>query len=900
MIATETPLSEIKGIAPRFLKNFGKLGIFTVKDLLWHFPARYEDFSEIVPIASLEPGQHATVQGVIERIKIRRSFRRHFVIVEAVISDESGSINAAWFNQPYLLNVLRQGRHANFSGKVTAGDEEFRLSHPAYELIHTQTGADMAQTDAKNFPRSSASSQQLSAFLHTGRIVPIYPETRGLTSRGIRFFLEPILRHAERIPEWLPREALKSARLPDVNRALRDIHFPATLDDAERAGKRFSFEELFLLQVFNLRRRQAAAGEPAQPLVADIEKLKTIIANFPFTLTPSQKKSLWEIIQDLEKSRPMNRLLQGDVGSGKTVIAALAALIAADKGAQAAFMAPTEILARQHFLTLKKLFARIAQKNQPAMALLTSNESKILYENDLETAVRKTPLLKEIKEGKIKIIVGTHALIQKKVGFKNLGLAVVDEQHRFGVAQRKALTRNPNVTNTSELPEQKTKIIEKELSYQLNGIFFKIQHELGRYARERQYADAFEQKLTDATLQFRRERPIETAGRKSNFADFIVADKILVELKAKPFIKKEDYYQTIRYLKAANLELGLIVNFRQEYLKPKRILNPDYSGHSDAFGSLDRVLIPHLLSMSATPIPRTLMLTIFGDLDISTITEMPVGRKPILTKIVAPANRPKAYQFIREQIKKGRQAFVICPRIGGDAPLINADERQIYADTKSASISKNQHLSALFLESKTVKEEYEKLSKTVFPDLRVAMLHGKMSSSAALREGRKSKEEVMKEFAAGNIDILVSTSVVEVGVDIPNATIMMIEGAERFGLAQLYQFRGRVGRAGHQSFCFLFTESNAKTAHDRLNAILEAKNGFELAERDLRIRGPGEFIGQKQTGLPDIAMSGIQDIELVKLSRAAALKIFETDSSLNRYPLLKEKLAEFAKKIHLE
>ncbi|MBI4086289.1 MAG: ATP-dependent DNA helicase RecG [Candidatus Liptonbacteria bacterium] len=774
MLKLQTLLSEINGIAPRFLRNFAKLNILTVKDLLWHFPFRYEDFSEIIPIAELEPGRHGTIQGVIQSIKIRRSFRRRFVIVEAIIRDESGDIKATWFNQPYLLNVLRPGRWANFSGKITLSEDNLALSHPIYELIPARNHADYTQNYAENsisqnsasvsvksppcllrrssfgyegrapsFGRAGAS---VSETRHTARLVPIYPETRGLTSKGIRFLVQPILKNLEPPTDWLPKEVLATAGIPDINRALAAVHFPDTIDAALLAKKRFAFEELFLLQILNTQQKLKLALEKAPAIRTDIEKLKEILKGLPFTLTPSQKKSLWEIIQDIEKPMPMNRLLQGDVGSGKTVIAALAALLASQNGFQSVFMAPTEILARQHFETLKKLFHGISAADQPAVGILTSSFAEVLYENDLEAKISKTDFKKKAGAGEIKIIVGTHALIQKDATFNSLALVVIDEQHRFGVKQRAELLKN-------------------------------------------------------------------------------------------------------------------------------------------------RSLIPHLLSMSATPIPRTLMLTVFGDLDISTITELPLGRKPITTKIVAPENRHKAYQFIREQIKKGRQAFVICPRINGDT-LINADDKRIYADDDIRINQLNRHKSAVPWETKAVKEEYEKLSRKIFPDLRVAMLHGRMRS--------KEKEKIMSSFAAGKSDILVSTSVIEVGVDVPNASIMMIEGSERFGLAQLYQLRGRVGRGGHQSFCFLFTDSDSKATSERLKAILEAKNGFELAEKDLKLRGPGEFIGQKQTGLPDIAMRGLQDIELIKQSRAAALKVIQNGGNLKKYPLLIERLDEFKQKIHPE
>jgi len=723
LINLQVPLSSIKGIPPRFIKSLGKLKILTIKDLLWHFPSRYEDFSEIIPIANLEPGQQVTVQGVVEDIKMRRSFRRRLVVIEAVIRDDSGTIKAVWFNQPYLVNTLRPGRAANFSGKVSVGENEIYLSHPAYEMVTS------GKTEMN----------------HTGRLVPVYHETRGLTSRGIRYLVQPILKNVGYIPEWIPDETLESADFPEINDALRDIHFPENEEAALAAKKRFSFEDLFLLQLMNIRQKLKLAQEKAPPIKTDVEELKKITEALPFQLTLSQKKSLWEIVQDIEKPRPMNRLLQGDVGSGKTVVAAVAALLAYNNGLQSAFMAPTEILARQHFQTLKKIFAGLPLKKQPEIGLLVSKEAKIFYENDLESPISKEEFKKKIEAGTVKVIVGTHALIQKDIAFENLGLVIVDEQHRFGVRQRAELVH----------------------------------------------------------------------GRK---------------------------------------------------------------------------ILPHLLSMSATPIPRTLMLTIFGDLDISIITELPSGRKPIMTKIVAPANRAKAYQFIREQIKKGRQAFVICPRIDP------AEEKE----TEGATHSVYQKL-ALW-EVKSVKEEYEKLSKDIFPDLSVGMLHGQMKS--------KEKQEIMSNFSAKGgsasggknkkIDVLVSTSVIEVGVDIPNATIMMIEGADRFGLAQLYQFRGRVGRGEHQSFCFLFTDSASKTVSARLKAIIEAKNGFELAEKDLKLRGPGEFIGQKQTGLPDTAMTALQNFELIKTSREAAVGILESDKNLKGHPLLAEKLAEFEKKIHLE
>ena len=431
----------------------------------------------------------------------------------------------------------------------------------------------------------------------------------------------------------------------------------------------------------------------------------------------------------------MNRLLQGDVGSGKTIVAALAALAIAKENKQNAFMAPTEVLARQHYATFKKFFSDFDK----GVGLITGGEAIVFYGDNLETKVKKQELIKKIADNEIKIVIGTHSLIQKNFKFGDLAFVVVDEQHRFGVKQRAELLRGSRQVNT----------------------------------------------------------------------------------------------RTSADIKSA-------------------------------------LTLPHFLSMSATPIPRTLSLTLFGDLDLSIIDELPKNRKKIITKAVSPSNRDKAYVFIREQIKKGRQTFVICPRI--DPAEINGN---------------------LFIpETKAVKEEYEKLSQKIFPDLKVAMLHGKMKS--------KEKALTMKEFSEGKTDILVSTSVIEVGVDIPNATIMMIEGTECFGLAQLYQFRGRVGRGQHQSFCFLFTDSFSKTTQQRLRSLIEAKNGFELAEKDLEIRGPGEILGAAQTGVPDLAMKAIKNPELVKTARDEAVGIIGKDPELKNYPLLQKRLESFGKEIHLE
>jgi len=713
-LALETPLYEIIGARAPLLRRLDKLGIRTVADLLWHFPVRYDDYSKIYKIAELEPGQQATIQATIEEMRVRHSFRRGMDIIEGVLADETGSIRAVWFNQAYLANTLKPGRVANFAGKVSTSEEgELYLSHPVHELIRPNGKTKMLR--------------------HTGRLVPIYPETRGLTSRWIRFIVQSIFKRNPKLEEWIPEAVLAEFDFPSIEDAIQRVHFPGEVEEAARAKLRFSFEELFLLQLFNIRQKSTLAAQRAPAIQADVERIKELLAKLPFELTPSQKKSLWEIAKDIERERPMNRLLQGDVGSGKTVVAAIAAIVAADHGLQTAFMAPTEILARQHFETMKKLFT----SSMPAIGLLTGSSAIVFYEADVESKISKAEFKKKVESGEVKVVFGTHALIQKSVSFQRLGLVIIDEQHRFGVRQRAELLGNTH--------------------------------------------------------------------------------------------RKEK-------------------------------------------------IIPHFLSMSATPIPRTLMLSVFGDLDLSLITELPAGRKPVETKIVSPIEREASYQFIRGEVANGRQVFVICPRIEP------TEEETVTAGNKFQAQKK--------LELKSVKEEFERLSKTIFPDLRIAMLHGQMKGS--------EKESIMKQFAAREFDILVTTSVVEVGVDVPNATIMMIEGADRFGLAQLYQFRGRVGRGEHQSYCFLMADVMSESAHARLRAILEAHNGFELAERDLELRGPGQFFGEAQTGIPDIAMEALRNPELVQGSRTAALKILQEEPRLASHPQLRAKIESFSKKIHRE
>ncbi|MBI2003806.1 MAG: ATP-dependent DNA helicase RecG [Parcubacteria group bacterium] len=712
-----TPIENLKYVK-NYLPQLKKLGIKTIKDLLWHFPQRYEDWRERGKAEDVKPNEKISLIGKVAGIENKRIFPRRMVLTTASIEDETGKVKAVWYNQPFLANTLKPGKLVSVSGKVKLDKYGVYLQNPAYEVLKND------QFTIFN---------QIPNLKHTAGLIPVYPETEGLTSRYLRFLIKPLLKFSGQAADFLPGEILKKQKLYDVKTALNEIHFPSSLEKANEARKRFAFDELFLLQLKALSERKKIQRQKAVSIEFNKEAIKNFVSSLPYELTSCQKIALWEILKDLEKSYPMNRLLNGDVGSGKTVVAAAAALEVAkalrlvgdQKGAgqagyQTAIMAPTEVLANQHFQT----FSKVLKDFDVKIGLLTSSGVK--------------------GEGlSADIVIGTHSLIQKDVKFDRLALVVIDEQHRFGVEQRAFLIRNSQLAINNEI-------------------------------------------------------------------------------------------------------------------------------------------IPHLLSMTATPIPRTLALTVYGDLDISILNEMPKGRTPVETKLIPPEKRKEAYEFIREQVREGRQVFVICPRI--ESP----EEK----GTDKPEIKKGKQLSMkdyLKYEVKAVKAEYKKLSEEVFKDLRVAMLHGKMKP--------KEKEEIMAKFKNRESDILVSTSVIEVGVDVPNATLMFIEGAERFGLAQLHQFRGRVGRGAYKSYCILFTESPLVGTTRRLEALLKTNDGFKLAELDLKIRGPGEFIGTKQSGIPDLAMASLADMSLIKQARAEAKLILK---DLNKYPLVSKKLEEFSKQTHFE
>ncbi|MDP2741102.1 MAG: ATP-dependent DNA helicase RecG [bacterium] len=725
MITLQTPISQIPKIGLAYQKRLKKFGIKTIYDLFFHFPSRYDDFSDIIKISEARQklGEVICVEGRILEIGNAHTFKKWVNLTEATIEDDSSYIKVVWFNQPYLTKNLMADDFVCLAGKISLGKDGLYLNNPAYEKINQK-----------------AERYNLT---HTGRIVPVYPETRGLSSRWLRFIIKPLLFNlADEMPEILPQEIIKKHKFLGIKQAIWQVHFPDSLEAADAAKARFSFEELFLIQLSVLKEKAKLMQKTASACPMKISLMKQFTESLPFSLTDSQKKCSFHILKDLEKSIPMSRLLEGDVGSGKTVVATMAALSVIKCGYQVAFMAPTEILAKQHFKSISELLKSFDVK----IGLLTGKDARI--SNSKETfEVSKKSLLGDLENGQLDILIGTHALIQKGVVFKNLSLVIVDEQHRFGVEQRAQL------------------------------------------------------------------------------------------MKGK--------------------------------------------------------LVPHLLSMTATPIPRTLALTIYGDLDLSLINEMPKDRKKIKTIIVEPTQRKEAYEFIKKEVEGGRGVFVICPKIESKKPTAVPGFDGEKPTIGGSFVPQNYDLRSLALNDvKAVKEEYEKLSTEIFPDLRITMLYGKMKA--------EEKEKIMLDFKKGEVDILVSTSVVEVGIDVPRATIMMIEGAERFGLAQLHQFRGRVGRSDMQSYCFLFTTSPDQLNRKRLKALVDSNNGFELAEKDLEIRGPGQLYGTQQWGIPDMAMQGLSNIFLVEKTRNAAKEILEKNPTLEKYPLLKERLKEFEKRIHFE
>ena len=691
-------------------KALNKLGLKTVGDLLRYFPSRYEEFAATKAVADLSEGEKTTICGKILEIKMEKTWRKKMTIAEAKFSDGSGEINLIWFRQPYIAKMIKIGDSIAVTGKISAKGgsasggqkNKFYIANPVYEKIFSD------EIKAKG-------------------LIPIYSEARGLSSLWLRFavrkILKKILAGKEELEDPIPDFILSRYRLPSFKNALVYIHAPHSLKDAEAARKRFAFEEVFAVQLSRLKQRAMYDRQPCFFIKTGKKDMDDFLSVFPFNLTSAQKQAINQILQDFKGKSPMRRLLEGDVGSGKTVVAGAAAFCVVKSGCQVAYMAPTEILSSQHFKSFIECLSPFGIK----IGLITSSEclkfpSKVNPEKP--TNISKSQLLKWVASGEIPIVIGTHSLIQEKVKFKNLAYVIVDEQHRFGANQRQKLAK--------------------------------------------------------------------------------------------------------------------------------------------------KSITPHFLSMTATPIPRTLALTIYGDLDLTLLDEMPPGRKQVVTEIVPPNQRQKAYEFIRREIKNEHQAYVICPRIEE-----SADGKNIIG-----------------LAMKSVKKEHEKLAKNVFPEYKVAMLHGQMKA--------KEKEKIMSDFRRGKIKILVATSVIEVGIDVPNATVIVIEGAERFGLAQLHQLRGRVMRSCHQPYCFIFAESNSQKARARLEALKKAKSGFELAEYDLDFRGPGELAGKKQWGISDVGMEALKNLKMVEAARFEALNLLQKDTELKSYPLLAQKLTRRNAEIHFE
>jgi ATP-dependent DNA helicase RecG len=724
------PLSDHFRLTSLQKSALAKLRIETVRDLLLYVPFRFDQAGASANTQGLEVGHDVTLIGTLEKLETRKSWKSKIPMSEGYLRDQGGRVKLMWFNQPYIAKMYAEGTTVKATGKVTGSSGKLYLANPQLEKI-SATEATLFVAPVEDGPQEGAA------------LFAIYPETRGITSLWFRHAVKKLIEGGaiEQLEDPIPADILKRYNLPTLKTALYWIHVPEKLKDYEAAKKRFAFEEVFMIQLERGLERKKQMAEKSFVVDAPQQAVDEFVGTFPFEATRAQKNAIATILKDMQSGHPMSRLLEGDVGSGKTAVAATAAYAAVRTRPpiygvdgkiekqqkfgtlQVAYMAPTEILAKQHFESFIKYFETFPIN----IGLITGSgcykfPSKV--GRGKSTTISRTQLLKWVANGEIPVVIGTHALIQKSVKFKHLALVVIDEQHRFGTAQRQKL---------------------------------------------------------------------------------------------------------------ANKE----------------------------------VRMPHLLSMTATPIPRTLALTLYGDLDLTLLDEMPAGRKRIITEVVKPDGRPAAYAHMRKELEAGRQAYVICPRI--DEP----DPEKAFA-----------------LQAKSVKAEAKRLKEKVFQEYELAILHSKMTP--------KEKDEVMRKFATHEIDILVATSVVEVGVNVPNATMIFIEGAERFGLAQLHQLRGRVVRSNHQAYCFVAPESRGEATLARLKALVTAKNGFELAEQDLMQRGPGELSGRKQWGISDIGMEALKNLKLVEAARTEALALVQKDEHLTRFPLLHHALFARAQKLHFE
>jgi ATP-dependent DNA helicase RecG len=679
--ALDARLTVLQGVGPKNAESLERLGMQTLGDMLYYFPRRYEDYSQLKPIQSLMYNDVVTVLGSVQSVHTRPIRGGKATLMEVVISDGTGSLRLSFFNQPWLANRLKQGDAISVSGKIDQYLGRIVMNGPDWEPVEVEN-------------------------LHTNRIVPIYSLTERITQKWLRNQMNQVVTYwAPAVVDAMPEDIRSSAGLPPLGEALLQVHFPDSQEKLKAARERLGFDEIFYLQMGVLRQKRDWKSVEGRRFPASDEWLGARSNSLPFTLTSAQQNALAEIRADLDSGKPMNRLVQGDVGSGKTVVAALGAGIVVNGGAQAAIMAPTSILAEQHHRNFISLLT--GEKG-----FLREEEVRLLVGDTAES--EKEAIRRGLMDGSVKIVIGTHAVIEEPVKFRDLQFVVIDEQHRFGVEQR-------------------------------------------------------------------------------------------AELRSK----------------GTN---------------------------------------PHLLVMTATPIPRSLALTVFGDLDISVIEEMPAGRQPVTTHLLRPQERERAYTLIRAQIRNGSQAFIVYP-------LIDESEK---------------------LAARAAVDDFETLSKEIFPDLRLGLLHGRMKPA--------EKDEVMLKFRDRQFDILVSTTVVEVGVDVPNSTVMLIEGADRFGLAQLHQLRGRVGRGSIQSTCLLIPTHEDAAENDRLQAMINTNSGFELADLDLKIRGPGEFLGTRQAGYAStLKMASITDVALIEKARSQAQALFERDPDLSRpeHALLAEAFGRF-------
>ncbi|MFA6386402.1 MAG: ATP-dependent DNA helicase RecG [Candidatus Paceibacterota bacterium] len=770
-------------------KALATLGLKTLKDLLYHFPSRYSDISEVRNINTLKDGENVTILGKINGLKTKKGFKSKIPMGQAVLTDLTSSINIIWFHQPYLAKMLKEDSTVRVTGKVT-NNKTYGLTLTNPEI----NKEDILPIDIDDSLFNNKEKQTQFGF-------PVYGESRGITSKWFYHAIQKILKQdcVKDIVDYIPSEILNKYNLPALHTALIWVHMPQKREHAEIARKRFAFEEVFFIQLSRQQEKKKYQENFSYKLKIPEKDINDFISRFPFTPTKAQTNTIDTILTDFVKDKPMSRLLEGDVGSGKTFVAATIAyaVIKNTTGTsrygdfgnlQVAYMAPTEVLATQLYENFIKYF----EHTGISIALMTGSGCRKFpsksapWEKGSQiktwTPIAKNQLLKWIKNGEIPIVIGTHALISKTVEFKDLGLVIIDEQHRFGTNQRMKL------------------------------------------------------------------------------------------------VKKH--------------------------------------GHA-----------PHYLSMTATPIPRTLALTIYGDLDLSIIDEMPLGRKQVITEIVKENKRAEAYEKIKKELEEGRQLYVICPKIGEESEklgdiasgsltqvrkripeasarpfekLCNQSVQKVYCSCKEVEPSTSKNLTRDLLradgsnisELRTVNDEAKRLKKDIFPNYNIEIMHSKMT--------KEKKEKVMKDFADKKIDILVSTSVIEVGVNVPNATVIIIEGAERFGLAQLHQLRGRVIRSTFQSYCYLFADAKSDKTIERLKAITKASNGFELAELDLSLRGAGLLGGEKQWGITDLGMEAIKNIKMVEAARTEAIKMIEVDTDLKSFPVISEIIKSKNLKLHFE